>query len=264
MDNLLMRSRLGAALALIATIVAFVLAIWWVGEAVTNTGPMHRPEFGWAEFWLSRYQTLIGAGAALYAAWYAGRWVQRQIHDARRAEIDRLARESYAARAVLPLALSSVANYANDCIGALVALKSAATLGSSAPVHFHIPTVPDDAVRPLQQAVRFALEATVAKELADLLGRFQIQRSRPLSLQRDLATPGSRVIITQHTIHDAIYDAAQLHALAARWFLFGRRSEEGDLARASADEIRSTLRINGFFEEQEPDLFHLIELYDRR
>src|SRR4051794_14592567 len=41
MDNLLMRSRLGAALALSATIVAFVLAIWWVGEA--GTGELCRP-----------------------------------------------------------------------------------------------------------------------------------------------------------------------------------------------------------------------------
>lgn len=31
------------------------------------------------EFWFNRYQTLLGAAVALGAAWYAGRWVKRQI-----------------------------------------------------------------------------------------------------------------------------------------------------------------------------------------
>ena len=119
-----MASRIRSAFTLIAVIIGGAITIGAAGDGVTNTGFLPRPDFGWAEFWLNRYQTLIGGGAALYAAWYAGRWVRRQIQHAREVEADRLARESYAARAVLPLALSSVSNYASDCLRALRGLTS--------------------------------------------------------------------------------------------------------------------------------------------
>lgn len=35
--------------------------------------------WGCFEFWLNRYQTLLSAGVAVGAAWYAGHWVKRQI-----------------------------------------------------------------------------------------------------------------------------------------------------------------------------------------
>jgi hypothetical protein len=63
-------------------------------------------EFGWCfEFWLSRYQTLIGGLAAFVGAYLTVQAVRSQIQQADRLEDERRERESYAARAALPLAL---------------------------------------------------------------------------------------------------------------------------------------------------------------
>jgi hypothetical protein len=57
------------------------IAIWLAGEGVTNTGPMPRPEFGWAEFWLNRYQTSLAALIALAAAFAAARPAWKQLRE---------------------------------------------------------------------------------------------------------------------------------------------------------------------------------------
>jgi hypothetical protein len=66
-------------------------------------------ELGWCfEFWLNRYQTLIAGVFALVGAFLTVQAVRGQIQQADRLEEERRERESYAARAALPLALSGI------------------------------------------------------------------------------------------------------------------------------------------------------------
>ena len=57
------------------------IAIWLAGGGITNTRPMPRPEFGWAEFWLNRYQTSLAALIALAAAFAAARPAWKQLRE---------------------------------------------------------------------------------------------------------------------------------------------------------------------------------------
>jgi hypothetical protein len=61
---------------LIGVILGWGLLIWMAEECRPR---VEECEHGWLEYWLNRYQTLIGALAALAAAWYAGRWVSCQV-----------------------------------------------------------------------------------------------------------------------------------------------------------------------------------------
>ena len=84
------------SLALLLTV--GVLGIWWAGEIRTKTGSLTAPDFGWLEFWLNRYQTLIGGFVALGGAFLAFQAVRGQIAQLDRLEEQRRGRESYAAR----------------------------------------------------------------------------------------------------------------------------------------------------------------------
>ena len=71
-DELLDRIAKTGALVLLLWLGALVLL--WFSEATSNSGFLPRPEFGWAEFWINRYQQLIAAIIAFVIA-AVGAWL---------------------------------------------------------------------------------------------------------------------------------------------------------------------------------------------
>jgi hypothetical protein len=178
------------------------------------------------EFWLNRYQTLVAGIAAFVGAWLTVRTVRNQIEQAERIEGERARRESDAARAVLPLALDTLCNYAHAAIKTLEAHGPRSGLPSP-----HVPSFPEEVIGPLQAGVRF-LERDRADELADLIAAMQVFRARV----------GQQGIVPSSLQQSMVY-AADLHARAARLFEFARSH---DLAfRAPAADVRHSLKLAG-------------------
>src|SRR4051794_35525172 len=91
------------------------------------------------EFWLNRYQTLIVGVVAFVGAFLTVQAVRAQIQQADRLEDERRERESYAARATLPLALSAITGYAEGCMHEILAAHAAWRTGSFGPVTLNMP-----------------------------------------------------------------------------------------------------------------------------
>ena len=228
------------SLALLLTV--GVLGIWWAGEIRTKTGSLTAPDFGWLEFWLNRYQTLIGGFVALGGAFLAFQAVRGQIAQLDRLEEQRRGRESYAARqyCLWPSAPSATTPRA------VRKLWSWLGLGRECRRGWELPRIPLDSIDTLREAVRYS-DSKQAKELADLISWIQVQHARLRSLSQ-----GGRSSGTSLTVQQGILDSAEIYGRASDLFDYGRRSDEGPFARLSAERIREVLRLQRIDEDDWP------------
>lgn len=177
--------------------------------------------FGCAEFWLNRYQTLIGALATLAAAAVAYWVVRLQIDHARSHEAERRERADFAARAALPMALSKIVEHAGGCIRIARDQRGS---GASAP--FSPP--PLEVIPVLLQAAVEVIDTRRRAEIADLIASIQIFAAR--TRDDDSASM---------MLDNQIFDAADLYQRASRLFEFGRVSMDPHLV--TGDDIRKAL-----------------------
>jgi ABC-type nickel/cobalt efflux system permease component RcnA len=70
----------------------------------------------WVVGVVDHWQTLVTGIIALVGAWWTVRGIRSQIKQTIEFERDQHEREERAARSVLPMALSEIAQYAIDCI----------------------------------------------------------------------------------------------------------------------------------------------------
>jgi hypothetical protein len=207
------------------------------------------------EFWLNRYQTLITGFIALAAAIMTVVMVRQQIRQVDHLEDERRRRESYAARAVLPLALSQISEYAKKSIECWKDFDPDTQNLSDVSV----PELPEGLVEPLRDCIRYS-EQHQAKQIADLLHWLQVQSSRQRSLRSELEHKSLNLIISMHHIDSAIIDAADLYALASRLFDYGRRAEEGRKTRPSMEEVRTALANSGIWDHERPSLWNYLSI----
>jgi len=204
------------------------------------------------EFWLNRYQTLLTGIFALAGA-FATVWaVLVQVRHANQAEERQLAREREAWRGVLALALSGVVDYANQCSKAVLELEQLTSSRGLKPAPSHFPELPEALIQTLRECIRIS-HSEEAKKIAELLSRLQIQNAR-------LKQFHSESWVSDHAIDQALWDAAELYALASPLFDYARRSEEGSLRRVPVNEITKALRLFRIHEGERPSLDRLIEI----
>ena len=223
--------------------------------------------YGCLDFWLNRYQTLIGGGLTIVAAviaYYAVRWqVGREEH-----------REAVAARAILPLALSSIVSYLEQTLKEIERYhieKIGYDAGTGEPNAkqpiLKFPTWPVGAVESIQEALRWA-ESEAVKPLAILLNKIQVYRARFDRSQ------GSTVDLAQH-----VEDALDLFIRAEDLFDYARseggpppvREPDPDRMRGKLPFVfRSPIEIPGLEEKihergiQQGKLRHLFKEASRR
>jgi hypothetical protein len=263
----------GVALAL-ALLVGGLL-LWWVGDVTSNTGPLPRPDFGWPEFWLNRYQTFIAGMIALAATLTAGYWalkgargqmaeqrraadlglkgVREQIEHNERSHREQHGREVTAARAVLAHALSAVTNYSRRCMTEL-AREGQKLEDPQRARSFRQPILPSEVIVALQSAVRFASDPERADAVAKVLFWLQIQISRLEHLADDLNNENKTVLLFE--VQSRIIDAAEVHTLTSRLFHYARGTDEhGWRPNVSMEDVRSALHTTGIWEDGYPSLF---------
>jgi len=200
------------------------------------------------EFWLNRYQSLIAGTLALAGALATVEAIRRQIRQADRLEERRRAGEREAWRGVLPLALSAICEYAEECVRVQEALVPG-SLGTAG-MHFNPPQLPNNLIEPLRENIRLA-DPHAAKRLAELLSFFQVQSSR----LRSLATSDR---ISDHRIDESLFDAGRLYALASSLFSYGRGDNNIRLHPIKLDDIASALRVMRIYDGYRQSLDNLI------
>lgn len=171
-------NRTWPLLALVMIIYLWWLALHWAEACAVNEFAK-KDSTGCLEFVLNRYQTLISALIALLGALLTIRYLRKQIQHSDDQEKKRVERQNYAARSSLPVALSQIYSYGEECLKLLAQAKYRMT--DSAPYSIYgALTAPEIATFPLStldRNIEFA-DNPAKERMADLIACVQVQRSR--------------------------------------------------------------------------------------
>ncbi len=169
---------------------------------------------------VDHWQTLVAGVLALFGAGWTVWIINRQITQTAEQEKQRLQREEQAAKAVLPLALAELGQYAEDCIRLIAPYVPANGEPPEIPADFVVPRIPEGTIEPLRDCARYA-NAEVATQIRIMLGKLQVQHSR-LRIARQHGLQGRVHTLHYHGGIGAIIDAAELYTLTGDLLLYAR------------------------------------------
>ena len=192
------------------------------------------------------WQTLVAGLLALFGAWLTVRQIQRQVSQVDTAAEALRKRSETAARAVLPLALSEISEYARQCMVLLGKLIEAP--GTKIPSDCSAPALPQEVIPALQNCVRYAND-DIQKKIATLLGKVQVQRARLVSYIE--TNRGEAAPIAEGA--NRIIDAADVYACNETLYSYGR-DIEGVRERASPDKLYGAFLFSGHWSDDHPGL----------
>lgn len=179
------------------------------------------------------YQTLITGLIAIFAAWWTVRHTREQLAQQRaefdhqqQVEKDRRVRADTSARAALPVVLSDLLGYAQDCLRLLVVIRERSP---SEGVHGIIingtdtnklPAIPPATVPTILSAI-VSVDDDMARRMHAMIVNLQIQNSR-IRGTISLNEADRRIFTTTHNLDHYIVDAADLYARADKLLAMAR------------------------------------------
>ena len=202
-------------------------------------------------FWalVKEWQTLISGVIAIGAAFIGGSYINRQIFAARKIESERIESKYVAARAIFPLTLMELSDYAqqsNRHLKSVLATQSAKLIPKQ-PDPAKPPPLPAEIVKDLRRMIEYSPDP-IRERIASLVSRLQIQVSRVTSLTNELRDGyDDDHSVTVHNIEDYILDSAEIYARSAALLRFVRGDVESVSAKPSAGDIHSALNQTGFW-----------------
>jgi hypothetical protein len=199
--------------------------------------------------WLKEWQTLVGAGLAIVAAWMSVAAIKAQIAQAERHETERRRRQFSASRAILPLTLSRLTEYAASCaemLGVLYKRSQGEIFEPESIAGLSMPKLPSDVISELKDFVN-ACDEREAEAVANILRHIQIQSARIQDLFYNIHS--RKVLVLVVNVENYIIDAARLHAMASSLFDFARGNSPA-IANAEPSQalIRRSLILTGINE----------------
>jgi hypothetical protein len=205
----------------------------------------------WVKAHLDHWQTLVAGVIALLGAALTVWLIRRQIKQAADFEKDRHIREERAARIVLPMALSAIAQYAIDCIKLFEPYAPVIGKGPQVQAGMAAPRIPDGILEPMQASARYA-DSTIADEIGGTVAWLQAQHSRLEGLiQRAVERPGKDIWSAEAI--GAIMDAAELHACCGKLFPYSRGSTP-DPNLTFQRRLQTALFLAGIVDVDHPSL----------
>ena len=162
---------------------------------------------------LEKWQTLIAAFVALIAAYIAFQNTSRTLRNSRRLEKKRRSRKHAAVRAVLPLALSQIVEYAQH---SAISLDKAVSAPGQISFSELPRQLPRDTLGTLAEFIEYSPKQN-ASLVEYLVAWIQIHNSRVRSLVI------GQTMSTRHNVVSGIVDAAAIFAAANALFDYARR-----------------------------------------
>lgn len=213
--------------------------------------------------WVKEWETLISGILAIFAAIIGAIYLERQVSQADNHEKERVRKRYLASRATMPLALSKLISYANSSSSAMRSLhkqcRGEAIRDRDNIVLPEFPSIPDGSVSMLRDMIE-ASGNDLGVWIAGIISRIQVQNARILSIYDDLSDPeiNSRVI-TKYNIEEYIIDSAKIYATVEALFEFARMESDVIPSTVEWTDIRKALRLMGFYKEEFPNLYRIIE-----
>ena len=172
------------------------------------------------ECFFYRYQTFIAALVALLGAWWTVRAIEKQITQIEKQAEETRKRKSIAARASMPLSLSNILDFADDCWDVALSFDQPSVVQKN-------PRLATSVISNLRLCIEHADEG-LQRPIADALHDAQLVRARLQSTIDDLSgrgisTPAESV---SELIGARLFDIAQLYHKASKLFKYARRETD--------------------------------------
>jgi len=197
------------------------------------------------EFWLNRYQTLIGGILTLIAGSFAYVAAQNQIKHAESLEEKRRHAEENAARVRLALTLSDISEYSTEC-----ARRFKLRLQNPNDIMLlRLPSFPQSVVESLERCIRFAHFDNEA-ELKNMLHWLQIFKAR---VSHRGGWDGHNY---DYNVNDGILDAAKTIVFVNDLFAYAREGTAPWTKTPEPQAMERCLRSLGFNDKEHPQLFY--------
>jgi hypothetical protein len=234
----------------VALMLIVVGAVW-----LSILGPM--PD-GFAA-WLQKWQTITALAIAMVGAAVAIQNTTRSLRHSEKLESTRRSRKQAAVRAVLPLALSQITDYAERSAQALNELVTSCN-GESLPAQKAldiIPELPTETLKTLSEFIEYSDTVNVGI-IESTVALMQIHDSRIRALIMANRDPLSTRIVVRTEIEARIVDAASIYAGAAAGFEYARR-RQGELPLTlSWEAVGAALRNMQFWDDEHPRLHEML------
>ena len=235
----------------IALVLTTVLGMWLV-----SLGPL--PFDVWAS--IQKWQTLIAALVALIAASIAYWNTTRTLSHNEDLERRRRTRKHAAVRAVLPLALSQVTQYAeqsarglNDLVGQCVG----PTLPLMAAPDTLVQSLPPDTLKALTDFIEYSDEVDIAI-IESTVAWIQIHDARLRDIIKRNRDPNNIGGVARAEIEASIIDAATIYAGVAAVFEYARRRGTQLAHDLPWEGVRGALRNMRFWDDEHPRVYQII------
>ncbi len=235
-----------AAYSLLMPLVLGALALW---DPLTTRGIAN----------LKDWQTLVGGVLAIAAAAVGGLFILNQTAETRRHEDERLARQHAAARAVLPLALSALVDYAERVATGLESLRGTMVgrrvVGTPA-TPFIAPELDPGAISALRDVIESA-SPPIGQRIAMLISEVQILSSRLRDVSSALR-PGSHSLVLSLNILEYTLNAAVIFARGSALFGYARlETDEAPAAFPTEQDLITALNLLGFDESTHEEMYQV-------
>lgn len=238
-----------------------VLLTVWLGIF----GPLPTGITGWLLRWQTLFAASVAATVASIAAYIAFRNTSRSLAHAEELEKRRRNRKHAALRAMLPLALAAISDYAERSSHALNdlldGLNGEGLPWESIPETLANP-LPTEALKTLADFIEYSdtvnaglLEATVAW--------IQIHDSRVRSIVKDNRNPKRNMVVVRHNIESSLIDAASIYAGAGSAYDYARHRSDQIPPILSWEAVRGALRNMRFWDDQHTRIFQIIDGRER-
>jgi len=187
------------------------------------------------------WQTQTGAAFAIAAALIGAAVVLDQTATTRGLEEMRRARRATALRAVLPLVLTELTDYAACC--AAINARLLAQLSSSAITDpdLEFPALPAKMADRLTDLIE-ASELNHARPLIVLSKRVQIHHARMRDTRRRATSKDGSILVRANVVHRVI-DSAEIYARCDKLFLYARGGAVGPAAAITPNDVKRALRL---------------------
>jgi hypothetical protein len=213
--------------------------------------------------WLQSWQTLASALVASLAAVIAFRNTSRSLEHAEALERRRRDRKHAAVRAVLPLALSQVSEYAersarlldelvNKCVDEALPARSASSS--------LIEPLPSETLKTLAEFIEYSDRVNVDL-IEAIVAAIQIHDARTRGIVEDNNEPSGGRTVTKFELEGRIVDAAAIYAAVGAVYDYARRRKDAVPHTITWDAVNGALGNMRFWYEQYP---RLREDIDRR
>jgi hypothetical protein len=185
------------------------------------------------------WQTQTGAAFAVAAAFIGAAVILHQTAATRQLEETRRMRRAAGLRAVLPLALSELCDYAARCAEISAGLLAQPNSSPVRALGLIIPSLPDGLVSALTDLIE-ASEPDHAKPLIALVRQVQIQHARMRDMQRRAGSQTGSLLLRANVVGRVI-DSAEVYARCESLFAYARGEATAPAAPIKADDVKRAL-----------------------